>query len=230
MRIPRGSNWSFTAFIIRTLSWKLILADNGFLLGSLKDLGLLARNAERNRVRWIEAGDNRVLVSDVIRDDQVILNIQKRGVAPEWRMILLRVEQNAVARGNRVRLAGEMRDVGNALLLVANEIVQHVDVFGLSLFHQALRSVEIHAGIVHVEVVVAVPPAPGLGGHRIQTLERHRQRSIVGSIYKGTVTNVLPGMQAAFVDLGLSKDAFLYAGDYTPNLGEYVRTLAAALR
>jgi spermidine/putrescine transport system permease protein len=32
----------FTAFIIRTLSWKLILADNGFVLGSLKDLGLLA--------------------------------------------------------------------------------------------------------------------------------------------------------------------------------------------
>jgi spermidine/putrescine transport system permease protein len=36
----------FTAFIIRTLSWKLILADNGFVLGSLKDLGLLASNAE----------------------------------------------------------------------------------------------------------------------------------------------------------------------------------------
>jgi spermidine/putrescine transport system permease protein len=32
----------FTAFIIRTLSWKLILADNGFLLGTLKDIGLLA--------------------------------------------------------------------------------------------------------------------------------------------------------------------------------------------
>lgn len=32
----------FTAFIIRTLSWKLILADNGFVLGSLKDLGLMA--------------------------------------------------------------------------------------------------------------------------------------------------------------------------------------------
>ncbi len=32
----------FTAYIIRTLSWKLILADNGFLLGTLKDLGLLA--------------------------------------------------------------------------------------------------------------------------------------------------------------------------------------------
>jgi ribonuclease G len=49
-------------------------------------------------------------------------------------------------------------------------------------------------------------------------LERHRHRSIVGSVYKGTVTNVLPGMQAAFVDIGLTKDAFLYAGDYTANL------------
>jgi spermidine/putrescine transport system permease protein len=35
----------FTAFIIRTLSWKMILADNGFLLGTLKELGLLAPNA-----------------------------------------------------------------------------------------------------------------------------------------------------------------------------------------
>jgi ribonuclease G len=50
-------------------------------------------------------------------------------------------------------------------------------------------------------------------------LERHRHKSIVGSVYKGTVTNVLPGMQAAFVDIGLAKDAFLYAGDYTANLG-----------
>ena len=54
-------------------------------------------------------------------------------------------------------------------------------------------------------------------------LERHRHRSIVGGVYKGTVTNVLPGMQAAFVDIGLAKDAFLYAGDYTPNLGEAAR-------
>jgi ribonuclease G len=49
-------------------------------------------------------------------------------------------------------------------------------------------------------------------------LERARRRSIVGNIYKGVVTNVLPGMQAAFVDIGLNKDAFLYAGDYTANL------------
>ncbi len=51
-------------------------------------------------------------------------------------------------------------------------------------------------------------------------VERADRRSIVGNIYKGVVTNVLPGMQAAFVDIGLSKDAFLYAGDYTGNLGQ----------
>jgi len=58
-------------------------------------------------------------------------------------------------------------------------------------------------------------------------LERHRHRSIVGSVYKGTVTNVLPGMQAAFVDIGLAKDAFLYAGDYTSNLEASREVLAA---
>ena len=58
-------------------------------------------------------------------------------------------------------------------------------------------------------------------------LERSRHRSIVGSVYKGTVTNVLPGMQAAFVDIGLTKDAFLYAGDYTDNLAEVGRTMLA---
>jgi ribonuclease G len=58
-------------------------------------------------------------------------------------------------------------------------------------------------------------------------LERHRRRSIVGNVYKGVVTNVLPGMQAAFVDIGLGKDAFLYAGDYTANLGVDARALLA---
>ena len=58
-------------------------------------------------------------------------------------------------------------------------------------------------------------------------VERHRYRSIVGSVYKGIVTNVLPGMQAAFVDIGLAKDAFLYAGDYTEHAGEYARDMLA---
>ena len=54
-------------------------------------------------------------------------------------------------------------------------------------------------------------------------LERHGRRSILGSVHKGIVTNVLPGMQAAFVDIGLTKDAFLYAGDYTVNVADDVR-------
>jgi len=58
-------------------------------------------------------------------------------------------------------------------------------------------------------------------------LERKRQRSIVGNVYKGVVTNVLPGMQAAFVDIGLHKDAFLYAGDFIANVGEYERMMLA---
>ncbi|HEX4952635.1 MAG TPA: Rne/Rng family ribonuclease [Thermoanaerobaculia bacterium] len=44
-------------------------------------------------------------------------------------------------------------------------------------------------------------------------VERHRHRSIVGNLYKGRVTRVLPGMQAAFVDIGLERDAFLYVSD-----------------
>lgn len=45
-------------------------------------------------------------------------------------------------------------------------------------------------------------------------IERRGGLSMVGSVLKGRVTRVLPGMQAAFVDIGLEKAAFLYAGDY----------------
>ncbi len=44
-------------------------------------------------------------------------------------------------------------------------------------------------------------------------LERKREKGIVGNIYKGRVVRVLPGMQAAFVEIGLEKAAFLYVGD-----------------
>ena len=44
-------------------------------------------------------------------------------------------------------------------------------------------------------------------------VERHRHRGMVGNVYKGRVTRVLPGMQAAFVDVGLERDAFLYVSD-----------------
>ena len=44
-------------------------------------------------------------------------------------------------------------------------------------------------------------------------IEREHSRGVVGNIYKGRVSKVLPGMQSAFVDLGLERDAFLYVTD-----------------
>ena len=44
--------------------------------------------------------------------------------------------------------------------------------------------------------------------------EHAQEYSIAGSIYKGRVTRVLPGMQSAFVDIGLERDAFLYVSDF----------------
>jgi ribonuclease G len=49
-------------------------------------------------------------------------------------------------------------------------------------------------------------------------IERKFNKGIAGNIYKGKVTKVLPGMQSAFVDIGLDRDAFLYVGDISENL------------
>lgn len=48
-------------------------------------------------------------------------------------------------------------------------------------------------------------------------VEKINNERVVGNIYKGKVANVLPGMQAAFIDIGLGKNAFLYAGDINLN-------------
>lgn len=48
-------------------------------------------------------------------------------------------------------------------------------------------------------------------------IERSRDRGVAGNIYKGRVTRVLPGMQAAFVDIGLEKAAFLHVSDLDPD-------------
>src|SRR5207244_7123384 len=44
-------------------------------------------------------------------------------------------------------------------------------------------------------------------------VERERQRGVVGNVYKGRVSKVLPGMQSSFIDLGLERDGFLYVDD-----------------
>lgn len=52
-------------------------------------------------------------------------------------------------------------------------------------------------------------------------VEMRGQERLVGNIYKGRVANVLPGMQAAFVDIGLERNAFLYAGDILVNEADF---------
>ena len=44
-------------------------------------------------------------------------------------------------------------------------------------------------------------------------VERERQRGVVGNVYKGRVSKVLPGMQSSFIDIGLERDGFLYVAD-----------------
>src|SRR5215471_16045186 len=57
-------------------------------------------------------------------------------------------------------------------------------------------------------------------------IERHRSQGIVGNIYKGKVTKVLPGMQSAFVDIGLERDAFLYVSDFFEDTEEYEKIVS----
>src|SRR5450755_4080967 len=59
-------------------------------------------------------------------------------------------------------------------------------------------------------------------------VEREKEFALVGSIYKGKVTRVLPGMQSAFVEIGLDSDAFLYVSDFLEEIEglDHVETVA----
>jgi ribonuclease G len=52
-------------------------------------------------------------------------------------------------------------------------------------------------------------------------VEREQDASLVGNIYKGKIVKILPGMQSAFVDIGLEKAAFLYVADIKTDTDEY---------
>jgi len=54
-------------------------------------------------------------------------------------------------------------------------------------------------------------------------IERERSRGVVGNVYKGRVSKVLPGMQSAFIDLGLERDGFLYVTDVVAAIEELDR-------
>src|SRR5712664_2850278 len=52
-------------------------------------------------------------------------------------------------------------------------------------------------------------------------VERERQRGVVGNVYKGRVSKVLPGMQSSFIDVGLERDGFLYVDDVIDTMDEF---------
>jgi ribonuclease G len=54
-------------------------------------------------------------------------------------------------------------------------------------------------------------------------IEREHQRGVVGNVYKGRVSKVLPGMQSSFVDIGLERDAFLYVTEVVNTVEEFER-------
>jgi len=83
------------------------------------------------------------------------------------------------------------------------------------------REIIINASLVDTRVAVLED------GSLVEYLfESSRSRRIAGNIYKGRVLKILPGMQAAFVDIGLSKDAFLYVRDVYEDLEEYEKLLS----
>ena len=54
-------------------------------------------------------------------------------------------------------------------------------------------------------------------------VEREQNRGVVGNVYKGRVSKVLPGMQSSFIDLGLERDGFLYVSDVVATFEEFDR-------
>ncbi len=74
-------------------------------------------------------------------------------------------------------------------------------------------SKEIVVNVGERETRIAV-----LEDSRLAEIHYEREERVVGSLYKARVENVLPGMDAAFVDIGLNRNAFLYVGDVLPGL------------
>ncbi|MBN2430170.1 MAG: Rne/Rng family ribonuclease [Acidobacteria bacterium] len=72
---------------------------------------------------------------------------------------------------------------------------------------------EVHAAIMENNVLVEYH------------IERRNEVSVVGNIYKGKVGKVLPGMQSAFVDIGLDKNAFLYVTDFLEEFADLKDTI-----
>src|SRR5574337_1926487 len=82
------------------------------------------------------------------------------------------------------------------------------------------REIVVNSSLVETRVAVIED------GTLVELLiDNTHTQSLAGNIYKGRVLKILPGMQAAFVDLGLAKDAFLYVRDICEDVEEYEQLL-----
>ena len=84
---------------------------------------------------------------------------EQRGMAPIARVELLAVKQQKISARHGVRVGSEVRDVGDALLLVHYKILDDVQVLGLALEREMLRRVAVRPAVVHVHVEIPAPPA-----------------------------------------------------------------------
>jgi hypothetical protein len=143
--------------------------------------------------------------------------------------------------------SGEPRDKagGYAVQGLAAGFVEHLagsysGVMGLPLFETAALLAEIRHpsargdGLMSAEILINVGPGETRGAVLengvLQEIfiERASRRGIVGNIYKGRVSRVLPGMQAAFVEVGLERTAFLHVDDIEPKAGEATAAAGAS--
>src|SRR4029077_19142971 len=89
--------------------------------------------------------------------------VEDRHVSPVARVKLLAVRDDERVRRNRIRIRSETHDVWKPLLLVHDEVVNEVEIFGRGLLEQVPRRISVRAAVIHVHVEVAAPPFAGAG-------------------------------------------------------------------
>ena len=121
-----------------------------------------------------EARHRGVRLARVVRQQVVVAQPEQRRVAPEAGVELLPMHEKEERRRHRVGRRPEGGDVGDALLLVDDQVLDEVEAFGHGLEGQVRRRVAVVTAVVHVHVQVAAPPAPR--GQVVEPAQRQAQR------------------------------------------------------
>ena len=120
---------------------------------------LRMREIGHGRVRQCKTRGGGVGVAGILRQQIVRREAEQPQVAPHAGMKLLRMHEQKGGRRNGVLVGTEVRDIGNPLLLIDDQILDHVQVLGARLKRQMRRRVAVGTTIVHVDVNVARPPS-----------------------------------------------------------------------